>query len=631
MSHGPAADSGTTPAAQAPALVSSNTMTPPLPGTEGANPPPPSASATPQAGASPVAGPVFRANARLVQVDVVVTDKHGHPLHDLQQSNFTVLEDGKPQSVHVFESHLPHNDEGAGAARAAAPVTPVAQAAANSYSNIPAKEPTSSWTIVLLDLMNTAGSDQAYARAQLLQLLKSVPAGQPTALFVLTQRLEMLQGFTQDPAQLLKVTKLLSPSNSQLLTTITQHEREMEDIANNARMAAPQGSSGSGGSPAYSTDAIAYGQASRLSQWMNEHEAFRMDQRVSFTLAAMKGIARAVSGYPGRKNMLWLSGSFPINLEPDLAAPDEFRGTRGYWAEVRSAASLLATSRISVYPIDVRGLQGRGIDISVATAEGQPMGDVLPSNSTHVIAPSSSTLGSTINDQDVALTNERTTMKVIAEQTGGEAFVNTNDVKRAMQRSLDDGSSYYTLAYTPPKNEDSAPFHRIDVKVDQPGVKLSYRRGYYTVPANNAAENGTAALRNALQPGMPPATMLFLTATVQPPDAKRKEIRIQYVIDANGVTFNDVPGGKKHAQIDCMVIAFDKEGREVGHASDTLDATFPASAYSLILSHGLPAQQDLNLPPGLYNLRIGVMDHSTQQVGTVDVPLSIPSSAVAQR
>ena len=81
------------------------------------------------------------------------------------------------------------------------------------------------------------------------------------------------------------------------------------------------------------------------------------------------------------------------------------------------------------------------------------MGDVLPSNSPRRRRANSSTLGSTINAESVALTNERTTMKIIAEQTGGEAFVNTNDLKRVINRSLDDGSSYYTLAYTPPKDE----------------------------------------------------------------------------------------------------------------------------------------------------------------------------------
>ena len=76
-------------------------------------------------------------------------------------------------------------------------------------------------------------------------------------------------------------------------------------------------------------------------------------------------------------------------------------------------------------------------------------------------------------------------MKQVAEQTGGEAFVGTNDLKRAMQRSMDDGSTYYTLAYTPDKIDPETAFHRIEVKVDHPDVKLAYRRGYYSSPAES--------------------------------------------------------------------------------------------------------------------------------------------------
>ena len=67
-------------------------------------------------------------------------------------------------------------------------------------------------------------------------------------------------------------------------------------------------------------------------------------------------------------------------------------------------------------------------------------------------------------------------MKNIAQQTGGEAFVNTNDLKRVINRSLEDGSTYYTLAYTPPK-EDEGGYHKVVVQVPNKSWKLAYRRG----------------------------------------------------------------------------------------------------------------------------------------------------------
>ena len=109
---------------------------------------------------------------------------------------------------------------------------------ANSYTNVPAKAPQSSWTIILFDLLNTAVPDQAYARNQLLQLLKAVPRGEPVALFVLTRQLEMLQGFTQDPDQLLRMAEMLDPAKSQILTTMVERERTVGSIAATSAQAA---------------------------------------------------------------------------------------------------------------------------------------------------------------------------------------------------------------------------------------------------------------------------------------------------------------------------------------------------------------------------------------------------------
>jgi len=588
-------------------------------------PPPPSVT-TPNSSAAAT----IHVNARLVQFDVVVTDNQGRPVKNLTAADFTVLQDGKPQTIRAFEFHTPTaTPDAEPATTAAKPVA--ATAPQNTFTNIPAKAPQSSWTVVLFDLLNTGVSDQAYARKQLLQLLKSVPRGQPVALFVLTRRLEMLQGFTQDPDQLLKMAELLDPSKSQILTTTVERERTISGITSTAQQAAPSSGAATPGGT-LDTSSIAFGQASRIAQGYNDHEAFRTTDRALFTLEAMRGLARAVSGYPGRKNLIWLSGSFPIQIEPDPASPDEFRNMRSFQDQIRTTSSLLATSRVAVYPVDVRGLQSKGIDISVATAENQPMSDVAPGAVHGVIATSPSSVGATISAETVALADDRATMKNMAEQTGGEAFVNTNDLRRVINRSLEDGATYYTLAYTPPKDNEGGGYHRVVVQVPDKGLKLAYRRGYYSIPqATASGAEGTAALRAALQPGMPPATSMMLTASLELPGATRKDVKINYVIDSNGVAFSDVADNKKHVQIDCIVIAFDSSGKEVAHASDTLDATIPANAYAAVQTYGLPAHQLISLPPGKYNLRIGVMDRTTQQIGSVDAPLEVPSAAVAQR
>jgi VWFA-related protein len=585
---------------------------------------------TPITSAPPAAGSAtIRVNTRLVQFDVVVTDKDGRPVKNLTAADFTVLQDGQAQSIRSFELHAPAAVEKAETS-AASPAKPVSAAAPrNTFTNIPGQDAQSTWTVVLFDVLNTDGRDQAYARNQLLKLLKAVPRGEPVALFVLTRQLEMLQGFTQDPQQLVQAVELLDPAKSQLLTSMVERERTVTGIVNTSRQAVANVTTPVG---QFDSGSLSYSQAARILQGYNDRESFRTTDRALFTLAAMKGLARAVSGYPGRKNLIWLSGSFPVAIEPDPASTDPFRNTRGFEEEIRTTSTLLATSRVAVYPVDVRGLQSKGTDISVATAESQVMNDVAPETAHGVIATSSSNLGATIGAETFSLANDRYTMKTIAQQTGGEAFVNTNDLSRVVQRSLDDGATYYTLAYTPPKEDAEGGYHRVAVQVPNKNLKLAYRRGYFSIPQPSATgAEGTAALRTALQPGMPPATSMLLTASFELPDATRTDVKVNYVINSNGVNFTDVPENKKRAQIDCMVIAFDSSGKEVAHASDTLDATIPASIYATVQAYGLPAHQLISLPPGRYNVRIGVMDRTTQQIGTVDAPLVIPGQAVAQR
>jgi hypothetical protein len=340
-------------------------------------------------------------------------------------------------------------------------------------------------------------------------------------------------------------------------------------------------------------------------------------------MAAFESLSRAVSGYPGRKNLIWLSASFPIQIMADPKQESQpFRNSTSFMAQLAISGALLAKSRIAVYPVDVRGLQGRGVDISTSAPEA----------GVYTSAANSAEYGNLLATQAAGFSEERTTMKNVAEQTGGEAFLGTNDLQLAMRRSLDDGSTYYTLAYTPDKIDPQTAYHRLEVKLDQPGTKLAYRRGYYSSPQKAApVEQGAAALRGALQPGMPQSTMLFLTASVLPPDATHKNVRIQYIVNPNGVTFMDMPDQRKRILLDCIAVAYDKDGREVGHASDTLDGTIKQAAYETVMNNGIPAQQEITLPPGGYNLRLGVMDRVSQQIGTVDVPLMIADVATAKK
>ncbi len=426
----------------------------------------------PQVAEESPTNPVFRSTARLVQVDVVATDKQGRPIPGLKESDFTVLQDGKPQKVRVFEPHTPSGAGQNGAdVNAAAPKLPP-----NTYSNHPNAPTADSWTIILFDLLNTPTSDQEYARKQLIEMLSTLPKGRPVSLYLLTNRLTMIQGFTDDPEKLLQAAERLRPARSHVLTTEAQRQQQVgaTTSANYESMAA---------APAGTTtdNAVIMDLNSARTQQLRDLESFQLADRASFTLAAFEGLSRAVSGYPGRKNLIWLSAGFPIQIMADPTQISQpWRNAKNFQSALAGAGVLLSKSRIAVYPTDVRGLQGRGVDISVSASESTEW----------TAARNPQNYGNLLGQQAATYADERKTMKDVADQTGGQAFMGTNDLKLAMQRSLDDGSTYYTLAYTPDKIDPETAFHRIEVKVAHPDVKLAYRRGYYSTRAEATQAGG---------------------------------------------------------------------------------------------------------------------------------------------
>ena len=166
---------------------------------------------------------------------------------------------------------------------------------------------------MLYDLLNTPTADQEYSRKQLIDLLRTAPKGQPIALYLLTSRLTMLQGFTDDPEKLLKSAESLKPSRSHVLTTEAERQHTAGQIAYVASEATES-------APAASTaqdSAMMIQMTQGKQQQLRDMESFQIADRANFTMAAFESLSRAVSGYPGRKILIWLSTSFPVQIEPD--------------------------------------------------------------------------------------------------------------------------------------------------------------------------------------------------------------------------------------------------------------------------------------------------------------------------
>jgi len=574
--------------------------------------------------------PIFRAETQLVLVDVSVTDSHGAPVRGLQAGDFTLLENGKPQAIRVFETHGAESPHEAPTETALPPGTFTNRISASTDTPL---------DILLFDMLNTPPEDQAYARDQMLQYLRKMPKGKLLSLFVLGTHLQMVQGFTDDAENLVRTAEKLTRQTSPLLATEVQLQQDQgftQEIGRYAMPATPSNlpASVSAGVAAAQTDAQGTtGFVSQRTATSSRMESTRSDQRTTMTLDALDAISRAVSGFPGRKNLVWLSGSFKIRLRPSestvlgvaertteaASAVSDLTSNFNYQQAIRHLTTMMAEARIAVYPVDIRGLRTGGVAIGVGSESSRSMVDVGNTDS----------FNNTLNSQSNSRFGEYGSMLDLADQTGGHVFIN-NDVRGSIARSMEDGANYYTIAYTPEKSTDEKSFRRVEVKMNHGSATLAYRPGYYpSTSQDSLKQSGAHKLAAAMLPGLPQSTMLLVTLRVAPPDSTSKAVRIDYSIDLGGIDFNDTANSGKRAVLDCMAVALDQHGDVAGQVANTVDATLGPHEFISFQQTGLPAHQELALPPGNYDLRVGVLDRASQRIGTVDVPLVVPAEAKA--
>ena len=525
----------------------------------------------------------------MVVVDVVVT-RHGQAVQGLKKSDFTLLEDKKPQTVRIFEPHVP----------AEQPTTPTKiDLPPDQYTNFPVQPENRAVNLVLFDMLNTPVADQMYAREQVVEFVKKLPPGQRVALFVLRKtQLHMIAGFTNDSSELVAAANKLLPDRSALLDTEEERQQNQDLIAQ------IEAASGRPGAPAFDL----------MRQSASTNEDSRSDMRALITLAGFKALGESVAAYPGRKNVLWLSEGFPVSLAPDESLSKSPQNSmKNYLLALQETSERLSSAQMAIYPIDIRGLQSMGIAISSSgeAAVGRQGGR--------------SRYGDLINRQSLELQRTHEAMEEIAEQTGGVASYNSNDLRAAMQRSIEHGATYYTLAYVPENKKWDGAYRHIQIKVAQPGVHAQYRQGYYAVSGRkdslNVARNALVA---AMQPTMPESTVLLLRVKVSPPDTKRPTVAIDYAVYAPDLTFTDAPDHRKHGKVEFVAVAWDKKTNQAaGSVSQTMEIALKPENYQAFLRNGLPAHQELQLKEGTYTLRLGVMDDNSTKIGTLDIPLHI--------
>lgn len=409
--------------------------------------------------------PTFRTTVRRVVVDVVVRDSANRPVHGLKASDFIVAEDGQPQKILSFDAFdlekpsisLPPN----------APHMPP-----NHFVNIPATPERGPLYVILYDLANIEKiEDQIDARRQVMKFIKSMPDGTRFAIFVRSDGLYLVQGFTADKA-LLYAT--LDPSNPK------PHVPKVFMMGKNLGQ----------GDPASMINVLTQ---------VNEF----------------------LEGIPGHKNLIWLAGTFPLALVPRKEDP------RQYEDQIINEINVLTRAQVAVYPINVGGVpvnppgmltgaRMHGGNNNQSVLAGGPIQGPGGGGLNSLTVPDATGLLASIQTQSSgdSMYTDYDVQKALGEATGGRAFYSTNDVTAALDEATEIGGNYYSLTYSPTNFKDDGSRRSVAVRVVQPGYKLSYRRFYFTAAlrpndealktrgADASAAPTPPAEYDALQPNM---------------------------------------------------------------------------------------------------------------------------------
>ena len=535
---------------------------------------------------------VIQVTTHLVQVNVIVKDRHGKLVPGLTSNDFTIYDDGRPQKISDFLVEQAHKPP------ALPPVPP------DFFTNIPERLAGGSpaVTVILLDGLNTQWNDQASARQQVVKFLQHIQPDDRIGLYTLGTRLVMLHDFTSDSAALVQALAHNRGRNG------NEVEASQGDNPDNPPVWTETVGDLSSGIPSQAV-------SSAIQEWLREatnlEARYYMDQRVKMTVDALVAISNHLRGVPGRKNLIWVSSAFPLLRGMDrLMKEGDFSTGSVYGAEISRATEALNDVNLAIYPVDARGLM---VDPHYVVS-GRPV-----SNGQYRAMQRNPRMWTDSGDNFP-------TMDEFAHRTGGRAFYNTNDIQGAIWQVVDDSRLTYLLSYYPAHTEWNGKFHKIKVKVDRPDVRLQYRDGYAAVPEPPAASRtATQALDAAVMSPLD-ATGVDFVVKATPAKAVSRQLAVQYWIDARNITL--APDGKKLAVHLTMVVEqFGPRGEALKGVSHSIDFDLDAANRQTFLASGVRFSEPLAIVPGAERLRFVVRDDATQSMGSVSVPLDRITSA----
>ena len=510
----------------------------------------------------------FRVESELVLVNVVVRDKRGKPVTDLTRDDFTVLEDGKPQRVSSFDfENL--DMQPIVAASGPAQESRNAPAAAPAKPILTAKEADQALSnkrvIVLFFDLGSMAPDETERSVQAARkyVQTKMTSADLIAIVTLGSSLRLDQDFTTDQARLLRVLNRFSHAEGQGMENGATGDSEgLADTGD-----------------AYTPDETEYNQ-------------FNTDRK----LQALQSLCQVLGKFNQKKSIIYFSsGMTQTGFENQSA--------------LRAAVNTAIKANVAIYTMDSRGL------------EAEPPGGSAATASLHGAAMYN---GRAVQSQFDANFASQETLTTLSGDTGGKAFLDTNDLSQVFDRVQRDTSVYYVLGYKSSNSLRDGRYRRIQVKVNRAGVTLEFRKGYYAPKdfQHLNAEDKEQQMLDELASELPDTDVaLYMAASYFRMDERRFYVPVALVVPGSQIPFTK-GGDKDKASLDIIGEVLDELKRPVGSVRETVRLSLDASQE--VRRKNVQYSTGFQLATGKYHFKFVVRENQTGRLGSFETDFTVP-------
>jgi len=238
---------------------------------------------------------------------------------------------------------------------------------------------------------------------------------------------------------------------------------------------------------------------------------------------------------------------------------------------------------------------------------------------------------SAYNNQRATINDSQETLVTLAADTGGKAFLDSNDLSLGLKQVQEQYASYYILGYNTQNNTMDGKFRKITVRLKEPipGARLDFRNGYYAdkLWKNFNGDDKERQLKDALMSDNP-VTDIPLAVEV---DYFRISPAAYFVPVSVKIPGSVIALAQKKAvgetEFDFIGNVMDERKQVQGMVRDFIHIKLPTTEAEKVASRNFHYDAGFTLSPGRYRMRFLVREGQSGKMGTFDTRFVIPDLA----